>query len=211
MAFSSFPPAMRRLVNELTKLPSIGEKSAIRLAYYLLMRDASESTTLAAAICEAKEKTKFCETCFALCEGARCDVCSDPARERAVLCVVEKPADVLIIERSGGYRGLYHVLHGLWSPLRGVGPERTRMSELFRRLEASIKMNGTEKVSIEEVVLATGATVEGDATALYIAKTVLEMGIHATRIAQGLPKGGELEFADEITLSHAIQGRRSFG
>ncbi|MFN8390087.1 MAG: recombination mediator RecR [Bdellovibrionota bacterium] len=204
----SFPPALRRLVNELTKLPSIGEKSAIRLAYHLLMRDPAESRALATAINDAREQTKFCEVCFAICEGTICSICNDPNRDRTVLCVVEKPSDVLVIERSGGYRGLYHVLHGLWSPLRGVGPEKTRIGDLFRRLEASKKENADP---IGEVVLATGSTVEGDATALYIAKAVSDLGISATRIAQGMPKGGELEFADEITLSHALEGRRSFG
>ncbi len=203
---------MRKLINELSKLPSIGEKSAVRLAYYLLMKDPSESKLLADAIREARERTAFCELCFALCEGTRCPVCNDPARDQSKLCVVEKPADVMVLERSGGYRGLYHVLHGLWSPLRGVGPERTKMNELFRRLERSREEHADSKATpVEEVVLATGATVEGDATALYIARTVNEMGISATRIAQGLPKGGELEYADELTLTHALQGRRSLG
>lgn len=201
---------MRRLVNELTKLPSIGEKSAARLAYHLLMRDPAESKALAAAINEARENTRFCETCFSLCEGERCSVCSDPARDQSVVCVVEKPADVIVLERSGGFRGLYHVLHGLWSPLRGVGPEQTKIGELFRRLRrTNDDRSAGAPAKIIEVVLATGSTVEGDATALYIARTVSEMGITASRIAQGLPKGGELEYADEITLSHALQGRRS--
>ncbi len=207
MGLSSFPPSMRRLVNELTKLPSIGEKSAARLAYHLLMRDPAECRALAGSILEAREKTRFCSTCFALCEEEYCSVCVDPARDKSVLCVVEKPADVIVLERSGGYRGLYHVLHGLWSPLRGVGPEKTRMAELFQRLKNS-KESGAP---IVEVVLATGATVEGDATALYIARTVNELGVRASRIAQGLPKGGELEYADEVTLSHALQGRRAIG
>jgi recombination protein RecR len=213
MPFVPFPPAMRRLINELTKLPAVGEKSAIRMAYHLLMREEGASITLAAAIREARENTRFCAECFALCEGEFCAICSDPSRDRSVLCVVEKPADVFVLERSGGYRGLYHVLHGLWSPLRGVGPERTRIGELFQRLKISRTpepaQNGNIHVPIEEVVLATGATVEGDATALYIARAVNELGVNATRIAQGLPKGGELEYADEITVTHALQGRRS--
>lgn len=207
MSSSTFPPAMRRLVSELMKLPSIGEKSAIRLAYYLLTRKAEESNALAKAIVEAREKTSLCQNCYSLSESAFCAVCSDSRRLQSILCVVEKPADVIALERSGGYRGLYHVLHGLWSPLRGVGPEQTRMRELFERIRSSIKQE--DRPPIEEVVLATSATVEGDATAMYIAKTLHEVGIKATRIAQGLPKGGELEYADEITLSHAIEGRRS--
>lgn len=207
MALSSFPPAMRRLINELSKLPSVGEKSAVRLAYYLLLKDPAESKALSAAILEAREKTKFCSTCFALCEGESCAICSDPQRDRTVICVVEKPADVIVLERGGSFRGLYHVLHGLWSPLRGVGPERTKMNELFRRLRESCEK--ADVVAVEEVVLATGATVEGDATAMFVARTVNEMGIRASRIAQGLPKGGELEYADELTLTHALQGRRA--
>jgi len=202
---------MRRLVNELTKLPSIGEKSAARLAYHLLVRDAAESKALALAITQAREKTSFCQLCFSLCEGEFCQVCSDPSRDRSIICVVEKPADVLVLERSGSFRGTYHVLHGLWSPLRGVGPERTKIGDLFERLKGKRFLPAEAAVPVNEVVLATGATVEGDATAMYIARTVNEMGISATRIAQGLPKGGELEYADEITLNHALSGRRSIG
>lgn len=207
MNMLSFPPAMRRLINELSKLPSIGEKSAVRLAYHLLLRDPHESKLLASALIDAREKTTFCSRCFSLCEGELCAICADPKRDQTLLCVVEKPADVFVLERGAGFRGLYHVLHGLWSPLRGVGPERTKMNELFVRLKQSREL--PERTPIAEVVLATGATVEGDATALYIAKTVNEMGIRATRIAQGLPKGGELEYADELTLTHALQGRRT--
>lgn len=206
MGILSFPPAMRRLVNELSKLPSVGEKSAVRLAYHLLVRDPAESKALSAAILEAREKTRFCNECYSLCEQELCAICTDPGRDRSLICVVEKPADVIVLERGAGFRGLYHVLHGLWSPLRGVGPERTKMNELFRRLRESKEK--AESTPVQEVVLATGATVEGDATALYIARTVNELGIRATRIAQGLPKGGELEYADEGTLTHALQGRR---
>ena len=153
MQHTGFPPAMRRLVNELTKLPSIGEKSALRLAYHLLSRDESEALHLADAIREAREKTHFCRSCFALSEEPLCSICADPGRQRTLLCVVEKPADVIAVERSGGYHGLYHVLHGLWSPLRGVGPEQTRIGELLQRLTSAPA--SPEFPAIEELLLAT--------------------------------------------------------
>lgn len=206
MSATSCPPSMRRLIHELSKLPSIGEKSALRLAYHLLMRDRSESIALADAIREARERTALCEECFALCEGPRCAICTDPKRDRTVLCVVEKPADVMAIERGGRFRGLFHVLHGLWSPMRGVGPERTRIGELVERIKR-LRLEDPEQAA--EVVLATSATVEGDATAMYIARLMRDLGVRPSRIAQGLPKGGELEYADDLTLSHALEGRRS--
>ncbi len=206
MSASSCPPAMRRLIHELSKLPSIGEKSALRLAYHLLMRERGESIALADAIRDARERTALCEECFALCEGTRCAVCSDAGRDRTVLCVVEKPADVMAIERGGRYRGLFHVLHGLWSPLRGVGPERTRIGELVDRVK---RLRAADPSAVAEVVLATSATVEGDATAMYVARLMRDAGVRASRIAQGLPKGGELEYADDLTLSHALEGRRA--
>ena len=194
---------MRRLVNELTKLPSIGEKSAVRLAYHILTRDPGEVRALADSIRDAREKTVLCSAFFAMSESEICPICANPARDRSVVCVVEKPSDVIALERSGGYRGLYHVLHGLWSPLRGIQPEQTKLRELLARLRA------TDGEPIREIVLATGTTVEGDATALYIARAIQDVGVTVTRIAQGLPKGGELEYADEITLSQAMEGRRT--
>ena len=197
---------MRRLINELTKLPSVGEKSATRLAYFLITRKPEESFNLADAIREARERITFCRECFSLAEGERCSICENPNRERRIICVVEKPADVLAVERSGGYRGLYHVLHGLWSPLRGVGPEKTRINELIARLE---NRHSSQDSPVEELVMATSTTVEGDATAQYIANSVKHLGVRISRIAQGIPKGGELEYADELTLTHAFSGRRS--
>ncbi len=194
---------MRRLINELTKLPTVGEKSAVRLAYHLLTRDKEDSRQLADAIRQARDNTRLCQVCFAFTEEPICPICSDSSRQRGTICVVEKPADVVAIERAGGYRGLYHVLHGLWSPLKGVNPERTKIGNLFARL------NPEDSLKISELILGTSTTVEGDATALYIANSVSELGIKVTRIAQGLPKGGELEYADEMTLSHALEGRRA--
>lgn len=207
MKGASLPRAMRSLISELTKLPSIGEKSATRLAYHIVTNISGEGFRLAEAIGEVRDKVFLCENCFALAEGKLCEVCQDTNRDRSVICVVEKPIDVISIERSGGYRGLYHVLHGLWSPLRGVGLEQTRIPALIKRVQLSAQSQNGSKV--EELIVATGTTVEGDATAHYIANSVRDLGLKVTRIAQGLPKGGELEFADEVTLSHAIIGRRS--
>lgn len=210
MARYAYPPAMRRLVNELSKLPSIGEKSAVRLAYHLLTHEAGEALELAAAIKEAREQTRLCHSCFALTDSDLCEICSDPERSRFVICVVEKPADVIAIERSNSYHGLYHVLHGLWAPLRGISPEMTKLPELLKRLENSQQSNNSECPRVSELILATSTTVEGDATALYIAQAMAKFKVNISRIAQGLPKGGELEYADELTLSHAMEGRKSF-
>lgn len=205
---AGYPASMRRLINELTRLPSIGEKTAVRLAYHLLMNKEDQALDLSKALVEAKEKIRLCDICFSLSDESQCSVCKDPSRARSVMCVVEKPADAIAIEGSGGYRGLYHILHGLWSPLKGVEPEHTKIRELIIRAERSQNSNDPLHPKITEVVLATSTTVEGDATALYIAEHLKEFGIHITRIAQGLPMGGELEYADELTLSHALRGRQ---
>ena len=206
MSILSFPPSMRKLINELTKLPSVGEKSATRLAYFLVTRKPEDSFSLADAIRDAREKTRYCKQCFSLSESELCALCQSPNRDFRVVCVVEKPADVMAVERSGGYRGLYHVLHGLWSPLRGIGPEKTKINELISRLE---RFSKDPALKVEELVMATSTTVEGDATAQYIANSVKHLGIRISRIAQGIPKGGELEYADDLTLTHAMQGRRT--
>ena len=195
---------MRKLINELSKLPSIGEKSAARLASHLLSRGQDEGRKLSGAIDEACEKITLCSQCFALTENPLCDICSDVMRNPTLICVVEKPADVIAVEKSGGFTGRYHVLHGLWSPMRGVGPEQTKVPELISRIE----FGTSSGVPISEIILATGTTVEGDATALYIKNAVAKLGLRVTRIAQGMPKGGELEYADEMTLNQAIEARR---
>ena len=207
----AFPASMRKLINELTKLPSVGEKSATRLAYFLITRKKEDSLALADAIKDAREKTRLCRECFSLAEGELCSICENQNRDQRVICVVEKPADVLAVERSGGYRGLYHVLHGLWSPLRGIGPEKTRINELISRLERNSEpgLGSQGPIKVEELVMATSTTVEGDATAQYIANSVKHLGVRISRIAQGIPKGGELEYADELTLTHALLGRRT--
>lgn len=207
MASYTFPKAMRSLIMELSKLPTIGEKSAIRLAYHLVKGEDEDAVALARAILEAKEKIGLCQECFSFAEGEKCQVCADPTRDHQIVCVVEKPADVIAIERSGGYCGLYHVLHGLWSPLKGIGPEETKIGQLVQRVKNSIENATVENPQIKELILATSTTVEGDATALYIARNVASLGVSVTRIAQGMPKGGELEYADQGTLSHALKGR----
>ena len=199
---------MRRLINELTKLPSLGEKSSARLAYHLVTQGRETALSLAKILQEAASKTCLCRICYFLSEQELCPVCSNPGRNRHLLCIVEKPADVVAVEQSGAYRGLYHVLHGVWSPLKGVGPERTKIGELILRLSGKGLPEDPLAQPVEEMILATGATVEGDATALYVASSLEQLGIPITRIAQGLPTGGELEYADQMTLNLSLQGRR---
>jgi recombination protein RecR len=202
----NFPLSMRQLIAEFSKLPAIGEKSATRLAYHVINGQEAEAQRLAAAILAAKNKVCVCEMCFGLAEESVCPICSDLSRDRQIVCVVEKPADLIAIERSGGFNGLYHVLHGLWSPLRGIGPEETKIAELLKRIRQSFE-NVDAQPKIEELIIATSTTVEGDATALYIAKNVAQFNIKVSRIAQGLPKGGELEYSDQGTITHALNGR----
>lgn len=189
---------MQKLIREFSRLPSIGEKSATRLAYHLVTHDRQLALNLADALHKAAENVKLCQRCFYLTEEDLCTVCKNPSRDQSLICLVEKPADLMAIERVGEYRGLYHVLHGLWAPLRGQGPESMKLKELLDRLQDGV---------VREVIIATGSTVEGDATALYVAKLLSEYGIQSTRLAQGMPKGGELEYADDVTLSRAFAGR----
>lgn len=187
------------LIRELGRLPGIGPKSAQRLAFHLFNRSTADVEALAAALIEAKHGLDRCPLCFHVKATAEpsCGVCSDPEREHGTLCVVEGPADVLAIERSGAYRGRYHVLHGVLSPMHGVGPDQLTIEALMRRLDG-----------VSEVVLATSTTVEGEATAMYLARALRERGIGSSRIAYGLPVGGDLEYADEVTLGQAMEHRR---
>lgn len=198
----TLPLSLQKLVRELSRLPSVGEKSATRLAYHLINNDPSAALGLADAIRRAVESVRLCERCFFFTEDDLCQICKNPSRDAALLCVVEKPMDLIAIERVGEYRGLYHVLHGLWAPLRGQGPESMKLKELMDRLDAG---------GVEEVILATSSTVEGDATSLYIARLLSDRKIKSTRLAQGMPKGGELEYADDVTLSRAFSGRNTIG
>lgn len=194
----AFPVPLQKLVRELSRLPSIGEKSATRLAYHIINNEPDLARSLAGALIAAIEQVKFCKTCFALTEDEECRICRDDSRNKKLMCVVEKPMDLIAIEKIGEFKGVYHVLHGVWAPLRGMGPETMRLDELLKRIKED---------SVEEVIMATGSTVEGDATALYIARLLSEEGVRVSRLAQGMPKGGELEYLDDVTLSRALQGR----
>src|SRR5216684_6984418 len=194
------PPAMMRLVRELSRLPGVGEKTASRLAFNLLNRPRDEVIALAEALLEMKERVGLCSQCFALADAPRCRICEDPEREHDVICVVEGPADLMAIERARSFNGLYHVLHGAVAPLDGIGPDDLKIRELLTRIEGS----GTAR----EVIIATNATVEGEATALYLAKVLKPTEVKLSRLARGLPAGGDLEYSDAATLSSAIAGRR---
>jgi len=194
----TFPPALQKLIRELSKLPTIGEKTATRLAYHLVQNDRALADSLGQVLQETVSSIKFCQHCFFFSEGDLCVMCQDSERDTSTICVLEKPIDLLSIERMGEYKGSYHILHGLWAPLRGQGPESMKLEELSKRLREE---------DVQEVILATSSTVEGDATALYIARIVEEFGIKTTRLGQGMPKGGELEYADEVTLSRAFSRR----
>ena len=188
-----------RLLEELERLPGVGPKSAQRIAYHILRSDAEETSRLAEALLEVKRVIHFCPRCFDFTEGDICDTCADPERDAATIFVVEEPRDVVAIERTGEYRGLYHVLGGVISPVDGVGPEQLRVRELLDRIAAG---------EVEEVVVATNTTVEGETTALYLARMLKPLGIRVSRIASGLPVGGDLEYADEVTLGRALAARR---
>jgi recombination protein RecR len=196
------PPAMMRLVRELSRLPGVGEKTASRLAFNLLNRPRDEVIALAEALLEMKERVGLCAQCFALADAPRCRICEDPEREQDVICVVEGPADLMAIERARSFGGLYHVLHGAVAPLDGIGPDDLKMKELLMRLQGS--------APVREVIIATNATVEGEATALYLARLLKPLGIKTTRLARGLPAGGDLEYSDAATLSSALNNRRDF-
>jgi recombination protein RecR len=194
------PPAMTRLVRELARLPGIGEKTASRLAFNLLGRPREDVIALAEALLEMKERIVLCASCLGLSDSPRCHLCSDPARDPSLVCVVEGPADLMAMERSRSFNGLYHVLHGALAPLDGIGPDDIRIKELVERLSG--------EPPVAEVVIATNATVEGEATALYLARLIKPMGMRVTRLARGLPVGGDLEYSDAATLTSALSGRR---
>jgi recombination protein RecR len=195
-----YPQPLRLLIDELGKLPGVGPKSAQRLAFYLLRRPDEDARRLADALVQMREETSLCETCCNVADrSGRCDICGDDRRDVTTICVVEDPRDVVAVERSGVFRGTYHVLHGALSPLEGVGPEQLRVAELLTRVDAG---------GVVEVILCTNPNVEGDATAMYLSKVLAPRGVAVTRPASGLPVGGDLEFADDATLGRAIDGRR---
>ena len=191
---------LNNLVKSLSRLPGIGSKSALRLALYLLRPDNSDADRIAALLSELKSKVRFCRSCGAITEAEQCAICTDPARSRDLICVVEQPQDMIVMERTRHYRGLYHVLHGVLSPVDGVGPDDLSL----RTLESRVRDGG-----IRELIVATNPTVEGDATALYIARMVTPYGCTVTRLARGLPMGGTLEFVDDTTLARAIDRRET--
>lgn len=188
-----------RLIEEFSKLPGIGPKTAQRLTYFLLRVPAEEARALAQAILEIKEKVTFCSECFNITENDPCQLCSSATRDVSKICVVEEPLDVLALERTREFSGLYHVLHGAISPMDGVGPDDLRIRELLNRLQ---------RRQVDEIILATNPNLEGEATAMYLARLLVPLGVKVTRLARGLPVGGDLEYADEITLTRALQGRR---
>jgi recombination protein RecR len=196
---SAYTPPVQALIDELGRLPGIGPKSAQRIAFHLLKVPAEDATRLATAIREAKEKVRFCERCFNVSEGALCGFCSDDRRDSSIICVVEESRDIVAVERTGEYRGRYHVLLGAMSPLEGIGPEQLKIRELLSRL-------GPE--GVEEVIVCTNPNTEGEVTAMYLARMLKPLGLKVTRIASGLPVGGDLEYADELTLGRALEGRR---
>jgi recombination protein RecR len=197
MSFYAAPIA--RLLEELERLPGIGPKSAQRVAFHILRSDEASAVRLAEALIEVKRSIHFCSRCFNLAEQELCEICADPRRELATICVVEEPRDVVAIERTGEFRGLYHVLQGAISPIDGIGPEQLRVRELIDRIGAG---------GIEEIIIATNPNIEGETTALYISRLAKPLGVRVTRIASGLPVGGDLEYADEVTLGRALEARR---
>ncbi len=196
---SAIPPTLAKLIAELVKLPSIGEKTATRLAFHLLRTKREDVEQLADALIKMRDGTQLCSICLGLTAEDPCPLCTDPQRDATVICVVERPADLIALERSGQLKGRYHVLHGCLAPLDGIGPEELRVAELLRRLQDG---------SVREVVLATNPTVEGEATALYLSRLIKPLGVRVTRIAHGLPMGADVEYADSLTLGKALEGRR---
>ncbi len=195
-----YPRSLNRLINELGKLPGIGGKTAQRLAFHILSLSDREAENLASSIVDAKKSLHYCRICGNFTDKDVCGICSDPSRDRSVICVVESPQDVMAMERVREYRGMYHVLHGTISPVDGTGPADINLKSLVERLQSSDE--------VKEVIIATNPNIEGEATAMYIARLLKPAGIKVSRIAHGIPVGGDLEYADEVTLLKAIEGRR---
>jgi recombination protein RecR len=200
MTMNHYPASIRALIRNLSRLPGIGEKSAERLALYLLKAPAEQARELARSIEELKEKVRLCTRCFALSDGDLCRLCADPSRDAALLCVVEAPADMVAVEKSGAYAGLYHILQGLLSPMDGIGPDDIRIAELIARVQSG---------GVTEVILATGTSMEGEATAAYLAERLIKYSIRITRIASGVPVGGDLKYVDQVTLKKAMDARHA--
>jgi len=198
------PEPVTRLIEAFAQLPGIGPKTASRLTFYILRRPAEQAEALANALCDLKQKTIFCSTCFNITVMSPCAICQDQGRDRSIICVVEEPLDVVAIDRTGLYRGLYHVLHGAITPVEGIGPDELRINELM----AHLKEAEQRREPVREVLLATNPNLEGEATAMYVAQLIQPLGVRVTRLARGLPVGGDLEYADSVTLGRALEGRR---
>lgn len=196
---------LARLIEAFNRLPGVGPKTAQRLTYHLMRAPETEARTLAAALVAVREQVVLCEQCFNFSDSPLCPICRDPGRDQGRLCIVEEPLDVLALERTGEFRGRYHVLHGAISPIDGVGPDRLRIRELLERVDAAAR----DGAPFEEVILATNPTLEGEATAMYLDERLAASVASVTRIARGIPVGGDLEYADEVTLIRALQGRRA--
>lgn len=195
----NYTPPVQTLIDELGRLPGIGPKSAQRIAFHLLKVPTEDANRLAHSITDAKARVRFCDRCFNVAEGELCPICNDDARDSSIVCVVEESRDIVAIEKTGEFRGRYHVLLGAMSPLEGIGPEHLKIRELVARIEPE---------GIEEIILCTNPNTEGEVTAMYLARLLKPIGLTVTRIASGLPVGGDLEYADELTLGRALEGRR---
>ncbi len=196
---SSYSPSIEKLIESFEKLPSIGHKTAIRLAFHMLDMSKEETEEFISSIKEAKQKLKYCSTCFNIADTDPCPICSNPKRDQSTICVVEDVRDIMAMERTHEYKGVYHVLHGTISPMNGIGPDEIKIKELLERIKDN---------DIKEVIIATNPRVEGEATSIYISKLIKAFNIKVTRIAHGIPVGGDLEYTDEITLMKAMEGRR---
>lgn len=194
-----YADAVAKLIEELAKLPGIGPKTAQRLAFHILRGSKESAYSLAKAVVNAKEKVGYCSVCCNLTDVDPCRICSNTGRDRSLICVVEDPRDVAAFERTREFKGYYHVLHGAISPMEGIGPDQLRIKELLERIQSE---------ELREVIIATNSSIEGEATAMYLAKLIKPLGIKVTRLAQGIPVGGDIEYADEVTLSRAFAGRR---
>jgi len=197
----SFAEPLTRLMESFQKLPGIGGKTAQRLAFHILKMPRHEIEALATALLDVKDKVSFCSTCCNIADRDPCSICDDASRDRSLLCVVEEPGNVMVIDKTGKFRGLYHVLHGALSPMHGVGPEQIRVAELLKRLQAGSP--------VKEVIVATNPNVDGEATAVYLSRLIHPLGIAVSRIAMGLPVGSEIDYADDVTLTRALEGRRA--
>ena len=196
---SYYSPSIEKLIENFEKLPSIGHKTAIRLAFHMLDLDQERTDEFISSIVEAKKNLRYCSHCFNISDTDPCQICSSPKRDNSIICVVEDVRDVIAMERTHEFKGVYHVLHGSISPMNGIGPDDIKIKELLARLSDG---------SVKEIILATNPRVEGEATAIYLSKIIKPLGIKVTRIAQGIPVGGDLEYTDEVTLSQALEGRR---